>query len=166
MTEENAKTEIPPSLDLAFDWLKGDLHRQVKLAEEYDTRLATIFSVATAIVGIGVPFSIGIMKDIPRCSTSFVMLVAAAVIYAFVALSVFIGFWMRDYETLDDPQIIREDFWTLDTWRFKEEMLLHLEESHKANEKKLHWKILPTRIAALLLPLETIALLLGFLLWL
>ena len=48
---EKKQNQIP-SLDLAFEWVKGVLYDQANIAENYNGRIATFFSIATLIIGI------------------------------------------------------------------------------------------------------------------
>jgi hypothetical protein len=154
-----------PSLDLAFDWVKGVLYQQKQLAEEYNAKLSTLFSVATAILGIGLPFGAKFTEDAFKpFSSSFIAIVVAMLVYFVIAILAVIGFWMRPYHVLDEPVIIREDFWTLAPWEFKEQILVHLEDAYDFNKKTLRWRVWPTQAIIVLLPIETLALVIGLLL--
>ena len=52
MEDQNDKP--PPSLDLAFDWVKGIFDDQSRTADALDTKAATFFSIATVVLGVGV----------------------------------------------------------------------------------------------------------------
>ena len=50
VTEQSKVEEhLPPSLDLAFDWVKGVLIDQSHAADALETKATTLFSVATVI---------------------------------------------------------------------------------------------------------------------
>src|SRR3972149_5730173 len=62
VTEQSKVEEhLPPSLDLAFDWVKGVLIDQSHAADALETKATTLFSVATVILGIGL--SAGILSS-------------------------------------------------------------------------------------------------------
>lgn len=166
MIEKESETECPyPSIDLAFDWVKGVLYHQKQLAKEYNAKLSVLFSVATAILGIGLPFGAKITEDaFSPWSSSFIAILVAMVAYFIIAILAIIGFWMRDYRVLDDPVIIREEFWALSPWKFKEQILVHLEDAYRSNDATLKWKFWPTQIIVGILLIETLALVLAFLL--
>jgi hypothetical protein len=166
MADNDEEAKCPyPSVDLAFDWVKGVLYHQKQLAEEYNTKLATLFSVATGVLGIGLPFGAKIGEHaLEPWSNSFIAIVVAMVVYFVIAILAVIGFWMRSYRVQDNPVIIREDFWALAPWKFKEQILVHLEDDYEANNKTLKWRIWPTQAVIVLLPIETLALAAGLLL--
>ena len=166
MIEKEQETESPyASLDLAFDWVRGLLYHQKELAEQYNDKLATLFSVATGVLGIGLPLGAKIAEDAFKpWSGSFIAIVVAMATYFLAAILAVVGFWMRDYNLLDDPVIIREDFWTLAPWKFKEQILVHLEDAYEANNKTLRWRVWPTQALIVLLSVETLALALAFVL--
>lgn len=166
MNGENEETKEPYlSIDQSFDWVKGVLYDQRKLAEEYNGKLSLLLSVATGILGIGLPLGAKIGEHaFEPWSSSFIAILVAMVTYFLIAVLAIVGFWMRNYNTLDNPVIIREDFWKLAPWKFKEQILGYLEDAYKSNETSLKWRVWPTQAMILLLPIETLALTLAFLL--
>lgn len=154
-----------PSIDESFDWVKGILYDQRQLAEEYNGKLSLLLSVATGLLGIGLPLGAKFTQSaFEPWSSSFIAILVAMVIYFLIALLAIFGFWMRNYNTLDNPVTIREGFWQLEPWKFKEQILGHLEDAYKSNERSLKRRIWPTQGIILLLPLETLALTMAFLL--
>ena len=167
MAEKNKdnNTGPYPSIDESFDWVKGILYDQRQLAEEYNGKLSMLLSVATGLLGIGLPLGAKITEHaFEPWSGSFIAILVAMVVYFLIAILAIVGFWMRNYNTLDNPVTIREEFWQLEPWKFKEQILGHLEDAYKSNERSLRWRIWPTQGIILLLPLETLALTLAFLL--
>ena len=167
MTEKDEEIKCPyPSLDLSYDLVKGVPYNQTELAEKYDAKLAILLSVATGIVGIGVPISVSILGDaIKPWSSSFIVILVVMAMYVFIAITALVGFWMRSYHVIDNPVIIREDFWGLTPWKFKEQILVHIEEAYELNEHTLsRWKVLPIKVMMVLLPIETLSLALALLL--
>ena len=152
--------QMPPSLDLAFDWVKDVLYDQANIAEVYNTRIAALFSVATLIIGIGFPLA---MKEfwgsvlIPLIPT-----IIAMTAYIFIVIAATYGFWFRRFYTLDEPVKIREEFWDLSHAEFKEEILTHTEDCYEKNEVNLRKKIRATYILIPLVAVEAICLVLAF----
>jgi hypothetical protein len=166
MIEKEKETRCPyPGIDLAFDWVKGVLDRQKQLSERYNDRLSMLFSVATAILGIGLPFGAKLTEGaFSPGSGNFITILIAVGAYFAIAILAIIGFWMRDYRLLDNPVVIREDFWALSPWKFKEQILVHLEDAYELNNSALKWKVWPAQIIIGILPVETLALVLAFIL--
>jgi hypothetical protein len=52
--EKGTEQVIPPSLDLAFEWVKDVLNDQSRTADALETKATTLFSVATLILSIGI----------------------------------------------------------------------------------------------------------------
>ncbi len=54
---------LPPSLDLAFEWVKDVLTDQIKEVNALDTKVVALFSVGTAIIslGLGIPLGISVL---------------------------------------------------------------------------------------------------------
>ena len=124
-----------PSLDLAFDWVKGVLYDQSRAADALDTKAATFFSIATLVLGVGISLSFVQSESVPAAALAFSVLAMtlylALVVFAVKALGV------RGYDTLDNPETIREFYWAVEPTQFKTELLVHMEEAYKRNETSL-----------------------------
>ena len=166
MIDKEKETECPyPSIDQAFDWVKGLLANQKELNDKYTDRLATLFSVATAILGIGLPLGAKITEDaFSPWSSSFIAVLVAMGAYFIIAILAVIGFWLRDIHLMDNPVIIKKHFWALSPWKFKEQILLHIEDAYRLNNETLRCRIWPTQIIIGILPVETLALVLALIL--
>lgn len=166
MKEKNEETKEPYlGINESFDWVKGVLYDQREVAEGYNGKLALLLSVATGILGIGLPLGAKIGEyAFESWSSSFIAIVVVMVTYFAIGVLAIVGFWMRNYNTLDNPVIIREDFWKLAPWKFKEQILVHLEDAYKSNERSLKWRAWSIQAIIILLPIETLALTLAFLL--
>lgn len=53
LSASDIKPESVPALDLSFDWVKDVLSKQCADVDAIDNKAITLFSVATAIVGLG-----------------------------------------------------------------------------------------------------------------
>jgi len=136
--KNNLKEQIPPSLDLAFDWVKGVLYDQGHNANILDRKGTTIFSAATVVLGVGVAAGILVLKDIQIIPLIFGGLTLIS--YGWVAGFFFEAGRLRRFQTLDNPIIIRQWYLDMSPSQFKMEILSHLEDSYQANERTLHKK--------------------------
>ena len=128
-----------PSLDLAFDWVKGVLYDQSRAADALDTKAAAFFSIATIVLGVGMSLNLVQSESVPAAALAFSVLAMtlylALVVFAVKALGV------RGYDTLDNPETIREFYWAVEPTHFKTELLLHMEEAYRRNELRLVAKV-------------------------
>jgi hypothetical protein len=154
----------PLSLDLAYDWVRKVLDGQERNAEIYNNRMVLLFSAATAILGVGFPLGLGEISTMfatPWTVTSWLVAVSMTS-YILSAILIAIGIWPRDFIRLDDPIKIREDFWDLKPEKFKEQILAHTEDAYTTNKAHLTCKTRSIYGLTLLLPIETISLVLAF----
>ena len=140
----NVGQEPPPSLDLAFEWVKGVLTSQSNAADSLETKAMNLFTLATAILGLGV--SAGVLSSPNNIPLASILLGAASLMaYGFVIGYAFAAIRLRKFETLDNPIILRERYWDMNPVNFKMELLSHLEDSYQRNETKLNEKARATR---------------------
>lgn len=120
---------------MAFDWVKGVLYDQSRAADALDTKAAAFFSIATLVLGVGISLNFVQSESVPAVSLAFSVLAMtlyiALVVFAAKALGV------RGYDTLDNPETIREFYWAVEPKQFKTELLVHMEEAYKRNEQNL-----------------------------
>lgn len=135
-----------PSLDLAFDWVRGVLERQSSTADALDAKTATIFSIGTAIFGLGLGIPLSILEISFNELFTQPLAWIVSITYVIIALSAIYSLWVRRYEQMDNPVIIREDFWNLPPSQFKTELLSHLEDAYEHNEAILLRKAWTTRL--------------------
>ena len=153
-----------PSLNLAYDWVKGVLGKQSHTADALDTKTATLFGVGTAIfsLGLGIPLTNPDLSFSKMLSSPLAWVVIIS--YACVAVFAFIALWVRRYMDLDNPITIREYYWSLDEQQFKLELLSHLEDAFQDNEILLVRKASMTRLIIPAVAIEALflVLFLGF----
>jgi len=136
MDNKNQRSDFQkfPSIDLAFDWVKEVLAKQSSTVDSLDSKTATLFSIGTAIfgLGIGIPLSISniTLLDILAYPLGWLL----SLTYAYIALSSIYCLWVREYDQMNNPIIIREDFWALSKEQFKTELLSHIEDAYEHNE--------------------------------
>lgn len=136
MTEQpDSKITTPPSLDLAFDWVKSVLTEQSHAADALEAKATTLFSVATIILGIGVSAGVLSLKTLDLASLIFGGIALSS--YGFVIGYTFAAIKLRRFETLDNPVEIRKWYWDMKPSQFKIELLTHLEDSYSRNEAVL-----------------------------
>ena len=136
-TDELLKEELP-SLDLSFDWVKGVLDDQSATANVLDTKALTLFSVATAVLGISVTFGIPSLASAATLRMTFAATALGA--YILVVYYSVRAVWVREFATVDDPATIREDYWYMPTKQFKLEILAWIERIYEENKTQLDKK--------------------------
>jgi hypothetical protein len=153
----------PPSLDLAFDWLKDVLVDQEKTSETYNNRVMLLFSAATAILGIGIPLGLGqdfhLLKS-PLSQEGW-LLVVSIIAYGICSITTIVGVWPRKFLKLDNPITIREEFWDLSPEDYKTQILTHTEDAYTNNNIQLKWKTRAIYSLIFWLTIETICLVLS-----
>jgi len=162
--ELNGASKDYPSLNLAYDWVKGVLEKQSHTSDALDTKTATLFSVGTAIfsLGLGIPLTTPDLSFSTMLSSPFAWVVIIS--YICIAVFAFIALWVRRYVDLDNPIVIRESFWALPELQFKLELLSHLEDAFEDNELILVRKASMTRLIIPAVAIEALflVLFLGF----
>lgn len=149
----------PPSLDLAYEWVKDVLDKQSNTADVLDTKATNLFTVASLILGIGISAGILALEkvNIPAYTLGGLSLIG----YSFVATFTFFAWSLRSYETLDNPVIIREWYWDMEPTQFKVELLSHLEGAFANNESKLNKKAKAIRVIIVATTFEILSLVLA-----
>lgn len=140
--------DTPPSLDLAFDWVKDVLINQSHTADALEAKASTLFSVATVILGIGLSAGVLSLHGVIRDHVNLWLILFSGltlISYAFIIGFAIDTIRLRRYETLDNPIEIRKWFWDMKPTQFKIELLSHLEDSYTNNEAILIDKAKTTR---------------------
>ena len=127
-----------PSLDLAFDWVKGVLYDQSRAADALDTKAATFFSIATLVLGVGISLSFVQSESVPAAALAFSVL--AMTLYLVLVVFAVKALGVKGYDTLDNPETIREFYWAVEPTQFKTELLVHMEDAFKRNDCVLRTK--------------------------
>ena len=118
-----------PSLNLGYEQVKDVLQEQVEIARNYSNRAITLFSIAIAVLGIGLPILL------TRFVSTFIIcdnvpLVVCSVIPIIMFVFVFVYFWkvykMNLFEKITIPDIIIDEFIKLEPNKFYSEMLQHI----------------------------------------
>ncbi len=133
MTNKEIKDK-PPSLDLAYEWVKDVLDSQVQDAESLITRAVTMFSVDTAIMGFVFPLTL--FSSTVKLSIFPFGIIALALYAVLIILTVY-SLVIRGFISLKNPIIIREWYWNMETQEFRMELLTHLEDAFTKNQARL-----------------------------
>ena len=137
-----------PSLRLAYARIQDVLWRQAQMADHLDSKGATFWAVATATIGIGVPFILSVNpNETPGFLHLLWLIPALAYLISTVTFAV-AYFPSHVFELMDNPGRLRDSFWRLDPNEFTYEMALHIETAFKSNDTALERKGLLVRITA------------------
>lgn len=156
---QNPNKQSAPSLDLAFEWVKGVLNDQSHTGDVLDNKGNNLFSVATLVLGIGI--SAGVLFAGTVGLISFILGGLSLLSYGWVIGFAFEVWRLRSYETLDNPTVIREWYWDMEPPEFKMELLSHLEDAYNANENTLSKKAKAVRCLIIATTAEVIFLVLS-----
>ena len=152
MEDQNDKP--PPSLDLAFDWVKGVLYAQTETADALDTKAATFFSIATLVLGVGISLTFSQAGSVPV--SVLALSVVAVALYMKLAWFAIQALRPRKYKKLDNPTEIRKYYWDLEPDGFKIQLLTHMEGAYEWNESVLKRKASDVRKLPWLVGLQVV----------
>jgi len=140
--------------------VKGVLDKQSQQVDAIDNKAATLFSIGTALFGFGLGIPLGIAGISFGTLIHLPLAWLVGMSYVFIAVLAIRVLRVREYEALDNPKIIREEYWTMPISQFKTEMLLHLEESYKVNMEQIAVKAREVRFLVPAVALEALFLVL------
>jgi hypothetical protein len=141
-----------PSLKLAYEHVKDVLNEQEQTASDLDTKIATIFGASTAIFGIGMPLILSFLdiKGITKLSDirqalSIGMITAILVGLVIVSWVIITrkslnSYGLKKFITMNNPEEIRQNLWSVDNIQFYHEILLNIENAYFENDEKLKQK--------------------------
>jgi hypothetical protein len=124
----------PPSLDLAFEWLKGVLLTQKQESATLDSKIASVFTAGTVVLGLGISAGIISLTKVTLAVTFFGVL--ALVAYFTASMFAFFAWKTRTYEMLDDPAHILE-WQDKNPSEFKRNLLSGLKSAYVKNQRML-----------------------------
>jgi hypothetical protein len=123
-----------PSIERSFEWIDHTLTRQAAHYDVLTSRIASLFTVATAVAGIGIPLALDQGPTIQPVATPFrliaILLLVLWIKTAIVALK---GLEFRVVQALDDPQWIRKNMWRMPAERFSVVLWPIIERYYKKN---------------------------------
>ncbi len=136
--------EKHPSLRLSYEQVKDVLHEQEEIAHNYVNRAISLFSVGTAISGIGLPLLF--TRHIPQCYLfGLIPITVFSVIPLLLYVEVINYSWKiirREFlKTVSSPEkIITEGFLDLEPERFYSDMIQHIALAFTENENIIRSK--------------------------
>lgn len=136
--------ELYPSLKPAYEQVKDVLSQQKETANCLDSKASTFVATATAIFGVGLSLGASRIFDTHLCFWVYFILLSITLVPTFFYYRIWglatKALHLRLFITLNNPQLIREDFWHLANEDFMYDILLHTEEAFKENDVQLKKK--------------------------
>ena len=133
-----------PSLRLVYEQIKDALAQQKEVARDYANRAITLFSVATAILGIGLPMFYTKQIFATYLINKWIPLSALSVIPILIYVQIILVSWqiwlMQPIITLDNPEKIN-DFLELDEAHFYSDMIQHTQKAFGKNKAVIQRKV-------------------------
>jgi hypothetical protein len=162
--EANTMKNDFPSLRLGYEQIKDVLKEQKEINRDYLARAMTLFSVSTAVIGIGLPLmftqkvvSLYLVKPLIPLTTLSVIPILIYAVIVFYTYSI----WKKEsLVTMENPTLIKDEFLELDESKFYSDMIQHIESGFIKNEKVIqrraqhlsyltNWVIIETSIVVL-----------------
>ena len=134
----SSEEETATTLDLVYELVRDVLPYQERTAATIDGKAIALFTVASLVVGIGVPVVLGQLQSAGSWMTWFAALPAAA--YLAVVVAAYVALRPRAWGTVNNPMGIRNPLAYLAPQDFKEKILDRTEEAFEANRKQLEGK--------------------------
>lgn len=121
-----------PSLQQGYEQVKNVLQDQVEIVSAYNNRAITLFSVAVAVLGIGIPL---LLTEVAAQSLFWLILsLIPIVVFAFIYLRFWKVYRLRLMKQISDPKVIVEQFLELEPQTFYSDMIQHISEAFAENE--------------------------------
>ena len=159
-----------PSLKLGYEQIKDVLREQGTLTQNYISRAITLFSIATAIIGIGLPL-LFTKSELPYNSLIFyVPVIVWAIIPLLIYMGVIVAFWIilhpEHLKIISNPKILLDGgFLELEPSMFYSEIIQDIARTFDENEKIVVKKQQDLIWLYVLLMLETMCLIIIVLLF-
>ena len=127
-----------PSLEMSYLYIKGALESQARMWDGLDNKASTLWILGTAIIGVGLPV---ILSGSSQNPISFLpILISALAFYGLSTVLAVLSYIPRRIRLMNDPRLIREDYWELEQKQFPWELSLHIESAFETNERTLNFK--------------------------
>ena len=143
MEEDSPKNEANrfasqfPSLELSYQHIRNVLEQQAQIADVLGMKAASLWAVATAVVGIVIPLAFFKRPDYLSGWSLALLIIIGFFYLSCTCLSWFIIFPKR-YYGIANIEKIKTEFASLQKERFMVDMISHIEESYKQNRQKLN----------------------------
>ncbi len=151
-----------PSLDLAYDHIKGVLGEQGQVNDVLGSKAGILWAAATSVLGITVPVvlnSTNITLDFSSWPSP--LLILAGIAYILTTLLAVLVIFPSRIGGISNPVNVNQDYSTLPRERFLMDMSTHIETQYCKNSGWLQWKGWAVR-AELLMVLTEVGLLLAW----
>lgn len=126
-----------PSLKLGYGQVKDVLQEQVEIARDYSNRAITLFSIAIAVLGIGLLLLLTRVISV-SIICNHIPLIVFSVIPIILFVFVFVYFWkiykMNIFVEIANPDIVINEFIELEPNKFYSEMIQHINSAFDKNE--------------------------------
>lgn len=133
-----------PSLKLGYEQVKDTLHKQATIVSNYVNRAITLFAVATAVIGIGLPllYTAHIpQQDLIVRIPAIVLLVIPASLYACHFRYLWRVIRPEFIKTVASPKILlAEEYLELETNNFYSEVIQDVASTFSENEDVIREK--------------------------
>jgi len=138
-----------PSLKLGYEQVLDSLKNQAEISRDYSNRAITLFSIAIAILGIGLP----ILFNSHIHGLPVLLAVIPVIVFVFVYFSFWKVYSMKPMIEIASPLSVISQFITLQPIQFFSESIQHISSAFTENEvvlkkkeKGLNWLIALTLI--------------------
>lgn len=132
-----------PSLRLGYEHVKDVLQEQAELAHHYVNRAITLFSIATAVIGIGLPllFTQRMSEHYLIGHVSIVVLSPIPILLYVVVVYYSWKIYQKEFlKTISSPTKVTEDFLELQPEEFYSNMIQHITSAFEENEEIIKGK--------------------------
>lgn len=141
MNNDNDEKDLQkdfPSLKLGYEQVNDALKDQVETVRDYENRAITLFSVAVAVLGIGMPLLLTKAASQSLCwlATSLI----PVVLFVFVYLYFWKTYRLRLMKQISDPEVVISELIELEPQKFYSDMVQHINEAFAENEVVIRQK--------------------------
>ena len=129
--------KVTPSLSIGYEQIKDVLKDQVEVAREYENRAVTLFAIAIAVIGIGIPL---LFTKIASKTLWLIPSVIPIAIFVFVCFYFWKVYKLKPMKQMSEPKKIITDFISLEPKVFYSDMLKHLDSAFIENDEVIKHK--------------------------
>ena len=161
MSEPEVFSDKLPSLELAYQHVKDVLQHQAQTFDVLNSKAISLWSAATAIVGIVIPLAIGVF-DVNNALHGWNLAFLITILILYLASSILTGLitFPQYFSVAVSPAKVKTQFASLSKERFMVDMISHIEVAYKKNRIKLHcqgWRVRGLSVAVLVLTVSVVA---------
>lgn len=112
---KNANTTKYPSMDITYEWGRQAPEQLAKEASSLDTKTMGIFASASIIIGL-----MATRESVIRHDLTIIPLAISILCFLAIFVMSIWSLWGRNFLVADNPQILQEDYWGMETHAAKE----------------------------------------------